>query len=406
MKAIQKKRSALLVFLILLMVSPALYSVDEDNPHIQRFRQLTEEHSYQSAYNYLQEPEAMNTISSSDRVILQCELLLDYFVLSTMHQMFALKDIPADQDIMEHRGREGSYRYLVYKPDEALQEAIEDDPENPELYFWLGIYYAEVLQKYNGQWLISNEELIRRAMSGLMRAESLGYSVLRLHQVLGELALHSRDYPLARGQFERALEIDNDDPSYHHNYAISLYYTGEAERALEQALIAAELYRDTFYRADSYGLASVMAIELELWDRGIEYTLQARDLEPTLYRFPQQLIWLYLRQDNPEAAGENAVRFFEMYPTNPSVPSSFIQTYGEYGYFPELAELFEGLLEKHTQDEVRGNIFFHLTIAREALDDLDGARQAMEAARMHFSRVFDADHEVFRQLDRMADQIN
>jgi tetratricopeptide (TPR) repeat protein len=271
---------------------------------------------------------------------------------------------------------------------------------------WLGIYYAEVLQKYNGQWLISNEELIRRAMSGLMRAESLGYSVLRLHQVLGELALHSRDYPLARGQFERALEIDNDDPSYHHNYAISLYYTGEAERALEQALIAAELYRDTFYRADSYGLASVMAIELELWDRGIEYTLQARDLEPTLYRFPQQLIWLYLRQDNPEAAGENAVRFFEMYPTNPSVPSSFIQTYGEYGYFPELAELFEGLLEKHTQDEVRGNIFFHLTIAREALDDLDGARQAMEAARMHFSRVFDADHEVFRQLDRMADQIN
>jgi hypothetical protein len=95
-----------------------------------------------------------------------------------------------------------------------------------------------------------------------------------------------------------------------------------------------------------------------------------------------------------------------MYPTNPSVPSSFIQTYGEYGYFPELAALFEGLLEKHTQDEVRGNIFFHLTIAREALDDLDGARQAMEAARMHFSRVFDADHEVFRQLDRMADQIN
>jgi tetratricopeptide (TPR) repeat protein len=391
-------------FLTIIFLSVTLVNSYANNSYLEECNRLIEEKKYESAFEYLNEHS--KEIDSSDIIIKKTELALYYFVLSTMHQMFAFKDISIDEDIYDYRGKEGRYNYHLFKPDEALKEEIAKNKKNGELYFWLGQYYYEVLEKYSEDWLIDPATLQKLIVENYELAIVNSYSDVVLFSNLGQIYLREDEFGKAESNLKKAISITLNNPGYHHNLAVALYRQDKFNEAIENVKKAINLYDDCYYKADSCFLAGTIALDGEDYDESIAYFEEGKLLEPNQYRFYQQLIILYLFSNGIDKAAENSVAFFNMYPKNPSVISTIVDYYNGYGHLDEMEKLFEILLNSHSSDnEIMGNIKFHRAMVLEALNKDEEAIQDLNAAERNFRTVFNNDHGVFAQINKLREAI-
>ncbi|MBB6481263.1 tetratricopeptide repeat protein [Spirochaeta isovalerica] len=395
-----KKHLFILVFLILGQIS---FAVDLSNPHIAESERLISLQKYETAFQYLTTNES--GISHSDLVVQKVKILLNYFVHSTMHQMFALKDIPEGESVYDYRGREGRYQYVMYKPDEALLSALESDSSNGELYFWLGQFYYEVLEKYNGQWLLGNDKLQSKIIENYELANLNNFSDKILFSNLGQIQLQIESYEKAIENLRKALDYEKDNPGYNHNLAVAYLNTGEMAKALPYAEKALNSYSDTYYKSDSCYLAGIIAINLQDFDKSISYMEKGKALEPDQYRFYDKLIDLYLYKKNFAEAKENSRYFFELYPTNPSVMGSIVNYYNGYKALNEARILIDELLALTEEPEARGNLYYHKALVSDAMGDHQEALAQLKQAEEMFREVYEDDHQVFQAIGNLIDQI-
>lgn len=384
-------------------ISQIIYAVDLSNSYIAESEELIKQQKYETAFKYLTENESQ--ISHSDVVVQKVKILLNYYVLSTMHQMFALKDIPEGESVYDYRGKEGRYEYVLYKPDEAIEKALETDNSNGELYFWLGQFYFEVLEKYNGQWLLDNEELQSRIMQNFELALSHNYSNKVLFSNLGQIQLQVKSYEKARDNLIQALKFENENPGYNHNLAVAYLNLGEIEKALPFANNAVNNYSDKFYKADSCYLAGIISINLKDFDKSIDFMEMGKKLEPSQYRFYDKLIDLYLYKKNFNEAGKNSKMFFNFYPTNPSVMGSIVNYYNSYKALNEAKTLIDELLIDTQESEARGNLLYHKALVVDALEDHAQAIVLLKQAEEKFHEVYDDENQVFKAIATLIGQI-
>src|ERR1700759_437737 len=96
-----------LLSVILLLAMPWLaYSQSADDA-IKTAQKLITEKKYDSAFEVLEKADPNN--KNADVVIEKEDIVLRYFVTSIMHKVFALKDLKPDEDIMDYRGKNGSF---------------------------------------------------------------------------------------------------------------------------------------------------------------------------------------------------------------------------------------------------------------------------------------------------------
>jgi tetratricopeptide (TPR) repeat protein len=150
--------------------------------------------------------------------------------------------------------RAGAKKALPY-----LQEAVGREPTFAPAHAALGEAYLRVgifSQRSARAEPWSNAEIaIRRALA-------LDDSLAIAHATLGWLYMfRDWNWPLARAELGRAIELDPDDPNAHSNYAIYLRGAGRMDEAIEQRCLA----RD----------ADPLSVELTTW-LGNEYLFARR----------------------------------------------------------------------------------------------------------------------------------
>ena len=123
-------------------------------------KKLIDKKKYDSAYSLLDKVDPSN--QNPEIVIEKTTIFLNYFVSSIMHEMFALKDLEENENLMDIRGSEGSFSMYYFPPDSILNMLIIKYPKNFKLRKALGGYYHEVYLKYGGNWLEPDSIVLAR----------------------------------------------------------------------------------------------------------------------------------------------------------------------------------------------------------------------------------------------------
>ena len=85
---------------------------------IQKAEKMIAARQYKSAFSLLEKADPEN--QSPDIVILKTNILLDFFILSIHHELFALKDLEENETLLElRREADGDYEMIVFTPRHA-----------------------------------------------------------------------------------------------------------------------------------------------------------------------------------------------------------------------------------------------------------------------------------------------
>ena len=125
---------------------------------LEKANKFIKEKKYETAFKTLQDFDSKN--ENPNIVLLKEDIALNYFVTSIMHEMFAFKDLKENEDIMDFRGKTGSFGMYSFSIDSTLNTLIKIYPNNYRLYKGLGDFYYQVQQKYSGGWLKDDKTIM------------------------------------------------------------------------------------------------------------------------------------------------------------------------------------------------------------------------------------------------------
>ncbi|MCR4899875.1 MAG: hypothetical protein K5907_03560 [Treponema sp.] len=81
------------------------------------------------------------------------------------------ENLKEGQTLVDFRtAKTGVYNSIYFDPAKVIQEFVQTNGEKPILDYALGLYYSDVLRRYSGRWLISDEELVSNTITYLTKA--------------------------------------------------------------------------------------------------------------------------------------------------------------------------------------------------------------------------------------------
>ncbi len=95
--------------------------------------ELIEKRQYQSAFDALR--KADNEFLLAKKV----EVTIYYFAKSTMHQMFAFKNLSENETLYDVRIGDGTFNMVLFDPVKAINEFVAKNGEKPILNYALGL---------------------------------------------------------------------------------------------------------------------------------------------------------------------------------------------------------------------------------------------------------------------------
>ena len=113
-------------------------------------------------------------------ILKRTDLYTRYFVMSMMHQMFALKNLKPDEDLMELRrqvsygSQDMDFAMTMYNPVEVITSYAEEHGMSPVLNLALGHYYFDTLIRYGDNWLEDVNEMVKKANTNFAAAYEAG----------------------------------------------------------------------------------------------------------------------------------------------------------------------------------------------------------------------------------------
>jgi tetratricopeptide (TPR) repeat protein len=364
---------------------------------IEKAEKLIENKKYESAYHVLNESDPNN--EKPEIVIAKTNLFLYYFVSSMMHQMFALKDLEPNEEVLDVRGTEGAFSMFLFSPDSILLGLIEKYPTNYELMKELGFYYHEVHLKYNGRWLIPDSVLVDKFKTYYLKAYENNVFDYWSAYGIGYAYLMSQDYKSSIPFFEKSIELKNDYPSSHYNHAFACLYTDQREKAIKSAKKAMDLYDYPDYKADAARMIAVVYKELDDTVNAIDFYRQAAMIKPGDYYTLKPLLELEVAQ-HTNTYGERTKEFFLLAPGNPTIYQDLMDIYWNYNMVDELLGFLSHQQANYIDDnKVKGNLYFYTAVIQYDKEDVENANLNFGKAREQFMKVFDPDHPVFEAID-------
>jgi hypothetical protein len=373
------------------------------NKTIDKANKLIEGKKYESGIKILNDADPDN--DNPEIVIAKTNLYLNYFVTSIMHQMFALKDLEKDEEIMEIRGSEGSFSMFTFAPDSILLRLIDKYPEKYELNKTLGYFYHEVHLKYPQNWLQPDSAVVKHFFDNYRIAYDNGIYDYWSSYGIGYAYLMKSDYKNAIPYLKKSTELKNDYPSSHYNLAYAYLYTDQREKGIESAKIAMDLYDYPQYKADAIRLIAVTYSELNKLEKSWDYYVQADIIYPNDYYTLKPLLDLEITL-NKKTYKDKTKQFFLLAPGNPTIYQDLTTMYWNNNKQEELIEFLKGQHENYLNDnKVNGNLYFYIATIQYDNEDLKNAKINFEKSREIFKKVYEPNHRVFEVIDSYLKEI-
>ena len=359
-------------------------------------QKLIDTKKYESAYVLLDKDDPDN--EKPDVVLMKEDIVLNYFVSSIMHQAFALKDLKKNEDVMDYRGKNGSFSMFSFPVDSVLLKLIAAYPDNCKLYRGLAFYYTEVLNKYGEYWLIDEEELTQKAIDNGKKAIDGGCGDYNTYHNTGVALLWQEETEASIPYLKKATELEPKKADAHYNLAYAYLFTDQLDNAFPQAKTSYDLYKDKDLKGDAARMTGQILMEKGDYRNALKYFETADKLIPNDYYNLSPLLRLYLVTGNSKAPG-TAKRLFELAPENPTIYQAMIEAYRFADKEPELVRFYKMQLPKYVKnDKVFGNLHFYLgNLAME--HDKAAAKNYFLKAKEIFGHVYDKDHYVFEVIN-------
>ena len=359
-------------------------------------QKLIDTKKYESAYVLLDKDDPNN--EKPDVVLMKEDIVLNHFVSSMMHQVFALKDLKKNEDVMDYRGKNGSFSMFSFPVDSVLLKLIAAYPDNCKLYRGLAFYYTEVLNKYGEYWLIDEEGLTQKAIDNGKKAIDGGCGDYNTYHKTGVALLWQEETEASIPYLKKATELEPKNADAHYNLAYAYLFTEQLDNALPQAKTSYDLYKDKDLKGDAARMTGQILMEKGDYRNALKYFETADKLIPNDYYNLSPLLRLYLVTGNQKAPS-TAKKLFELAPENPTIYQAMVEAYRFADREPELVRFYKAQLPKYVNnDEVFGNLHFYLgTLAME--HDKAAAKEYFLKAKEIFGHVYDKDHYVFEVID-------
>ena len=363
---------------------------------IKKANDLIANKKYETAFKLLDDFDKEN--SKPDIVLLKVDILLNYFVSSIMHQMFALKDLKPNENIMDYRGKQGSFGMQMFQVDSILGKLIGIYPTNCKLYKGLGEFYYEVHLKYGDRWLKNDSELFKLMQTNFQKAVDGNCADYLSNYVLGYVNISQKKYKECIPYFLKSIEQNKDYPTSHYNLAYAYLFSNDRQNALKYAKNALALYTDPKYKGDAARMIGVIYGELEDDKNAIENYELADKIDPKNYYTLKPLLELYVKTDNKKS-DKTAKAFFDLAPENPTIYNDLGEIYYNDKKEDKLRDFYKSQLSEFKEnDKVQGNLNFYLGRIYVETDKKTAKAYFLKSKEI-FGRIFDKSHQVFNAID-------
>jgi|GEM_PF-509901 len=365
---------------------------------INNAERMIEEKQYYSAFKLLN--DSPNGTENLEIALKKVETALNYHVSSIKHETFGFKDLDPDEDLMDLRGKEGIYSTFRFPIGQVLGDLLLKYPEEWRIHKALGDYYYEVFQRFRGKWIKSDEELLLLADNHYRIAMEHEIYDLKSLYFLGLIQLFQKNYQEAVPLLKRAVEIGTSvHPLYataNYNLAYACLHQQRFDEGLESALTSYDLYQQNQDKADAARMVGIIYRQLGEGAKAIQYYLVADQLVPNNYYSLLPLLQLYLEDAELTKADEIAERLMGLGPSAPGLLNDIMTSYGRNGYSLEFIDFCQRMGAEYAEDqEVMGNIHFHIGFCYYVLGDYEKCRNHLVTAKTHYNRCYPASHEVF-----------
>ncbi len=352
---------------------------------------------YQSAYEVLEQADPQNT--NPELTIEKVNLVLDYFVSSVMHRMFALKDLLPNEKVESYRGKQGAYTLFKFAPDSVLNRLIKTHPRNYKLRMALGHYYQEVHLNYGDQWLEADSLVLKKLLTNYTLAYQHGvYDYWSLYG-MGYTYLLQEDYPQAITYLLLSLQLKGDFASGNYNLAYAYFNTAQYEKSIIYAARAIGKYENIDYKTDAIRLTGLSYLQLNDSVNAYRCYQQADELQPNNYFTLQSLLSLSFNM-KPEVVSELTEQYFQLAPENPTIYQDLMGIYWTANKIDMLLQFFDQQHDNYTKNAVvNGNLYFYSGVILYDTKDFKSSKKAFSQAQKTLSRVYPKNHEVFKAID-------
>jgi len=363
---------------------------------IKKANDLIANKKYESAFNLLDSLDPKN--NKPDIVLLKENIVLNYFVSSIMHRMFALKDLEKNEDIMTYRGSNGAFNLHAFYVDSILESLIKKEPANCELYKGLGNYYYEVYSKYEGEWLKSDKELFKLMQTNFQKTIDDNCADFFSYYVLGYINLVQEKYKESIHYFLNAIEKNKDYADSFYNLACAYLYTNDRQSALKYAKSSLDLYTDKDYKSDAARVLGQIYSELNDDKNALENYELADKIDPENYYNLKPLLNLYVKMGS-EKSEETTKAFFDLAPEKPTIYNDLVEIYHSYKKENDLISFYKSQLSNYKDNnKVQGSLNFYLGMVNIGFDKKIAKEYFLKSKEI-FSKVFNKDHQVFKAID-------
>ena len=363
---------------------------------IKKANDLIANKKYESAFNLLDDFDKEN--NKPDIVLLKEDIVLNYFVTSINHQIFGLKDLEKNEDIMDYRGHTGSFSTHMFQVDSILGRLIKIYPTNCKLYKGLGKFYYEAYSKYSEGWLIDDNELLNLIQTNFQKAVDGNCADYLSNFVLGYVNLEQKKYKESIPYFLKSIEMNKDYADSHYNLAYAYLFSDDRQNALKYAKNALDLYTDQTYKGDAARMLGEIYTELEDDKNALDSYELADKIDPEKYYTLKPLLNLYAKTGNKKFE-KTTKSFFDLSPENPTIYNDLEEIYYSNNKENQLIAFYKSQFSAFKDNEkVQGSLNFYLgTIYIET--DKKIAKEYLLKSKEIFSRILDKDHPVFKTID-------
>ncbi|KJF43407.1 tetratricopeptide repeat protein [Draconibacterium sediminis] len=358
---------------------------------------LIESKKYESAYKLLDNADPNN--EKPEIAIAKTNLVLNYYVTTKMHQIFALKDLTPGEKLAAIRGSEGNFSNYKFSPNTVLPDLIEKYPDNYELQKELGNFYHEIHLKYDDNWLLPDSVLVDKFKSYYLTAYKKGVFDSWSAYGIGYACLINLDYEASIPFFKKSIELNSKDPYSNYNLAYAYLYTDQTEKGIESAKKALDLYNDAENKSNVARMIAVMYLELEDTVNAMEYYKKSDAIQPGNYSTVKALLELEMAL-NTEAYRERTKQLFLIAPEAPIIYQDLMTFYWSNNKPDELLQFFSEQISDYSTDyTVSGNLKFYTALVQHDKKDFRNAKLNFRLAKEAYEKVFAADHQVFKVIE-------
>ena len=363
---------------------------------IKKANELIADKKYESAFKLLDKFDPDNT--KPEIALLKEDIVLNYFVTSMMHQMFALKDLEKDEDIMDYRGKNGSFGMQKFEVDKILDNLIKKYPDDCKLYKGLGDYYYEVSLKYGDEWLKKGKELFKLIEANDLKAIDNNCADYNTYYVMGYINISQKKYREGIPYFLKSIELNKNDGNTYYNLAYAYLYLDKRDSALINAQISLDLYKEKTYKSDAARMMGQIYLELKDTKNAIKSYELAEEIASGNYYNIKPLLDLYVETNNSKVK-QTTELFFNLAPANPTIYVDLEDIYIRNKKDDDLISFYNDQLKINSKKpKVEGSLYFYL--ARIYIErDKKLAKDYFLKAKEIFSKVYKEDHKVFKAID-------